>query len=498
MLLKKNSAIVLLILIFLFTLAFRLYFALTTDNLGTDDAYLTYRYSEGLVNNIGDFRYDNLSYGGREVLFNPLYYYILGIFSFLMPLLLVLKILPEIFFCLIVLIVYFISYQITRDYMSSLFASLISGFVPFLTKQTINQASVYSLSIPLILFALYSFLKIKTDKKYLYFFIISSIILTLIHQSVFILIIALLFYGMLLFSENMEINKLRNEAMMFAIFIIVLIELILFKDAFLKHGMALIWQNIPSSLLGDYYTNIDILSLVYGVGLIPIVLGCMGIYYGVLKSKRRGILLFSGLMLAIILFLLLRLLDFKSGIMLLGTTLPILASLGIKRTYQYIKLTRLSNYSYIFSILLIIFVTVFSIYPSFVAAKSVKYNSITNEEIDALNWIKDNTDKDSVVLAGIEEGHLITAIADRKNVIDQTFLLVDDAFVRLKDVQFIYFTWSEASALDLLSKYDVDYIYLSQRTKNFYKIDNIIYTSNKVCFEKVKENEKTEIYKVKC
>jgi len=65
---------------------------------------------------------------------------------------------------------------------------------------------------------------------------------------------------------------------------------------------------------------------------------------------------------------------------------------------------------------------------------------------------------------------------------------------RVKDVSVIYTTFSSAIAIDLIKKYNVNYIYFSEQAKNKYKITEIFYIKDEKCFEKQRES----IYKVKC
>ena len=70
-----------------------------------------------------------------------------------MPLDLVLKIIPEVLFSSLVIIVYLITIEITENRVSSVLAALMAAFIPLLIRETLNMASVYSLFLPLIFLA---------------------------------------------------------------------------------------------------------------------------------------------------------------------------------------------------------------------------------------------------------------------------------------------------------------------------------------------------------
>jgi len=182
--LKKNW---LLISIFLLILFFRLFFVLQVEGF-TTNAYFNIKQLDYINENKVPMNYDELSYGGRHVLVTPGFYYVLSFFDLFLPSQFVLKILPELFLAMLVFIVFSISMAITNNKNASLFAALISGFIPLLVERTINAVSVYSLVLPLMFYMFYCLIKMVDDKKYISYFIISSFILPLVHPSALIFV----------------------------------------------------------------------------------------------------------------------------------------------------------------------------------------------------------------------------------------------------------------------------------------------------------------------
>ena len=144
----KIKAKYLLVLVFLLTLGFRLFMVFSVPNFSDDTAYFYLRHIENLAENKQLIFYDKLSYGGRYVLQPPLFNIIMALLSF--GNLFMLKLLPEIFFSFLVIIVYFISKEISNNEYSSLFAALLSGFIPVFLSNTLNVISPYSLALPLL------------------------------------------------------------------------------------------------------------------------------------------------------------------------------------------------------------------------------------------------------------------------------------------------------------------------------------------------------------
>ena len=92
----------------------------------------------------------------------------------------------------------------------------------------------------------------------------------------------------------------------------------------------------------------------------------------------------------------------------------------------------------------------------------------------------------------------ITYFSNRKNVADTYFLLAPNAEERLNDIQLVYNSWNGDIVLDTLQKYKVRYIYLSERTKLKYNIQDLRYVKNGKCFAKVEEYKGNKFYQVEC
>lgn len=108
---------------------------------------------------------DDLSYGGRTLIFLPFFHYFMAFFSLFLPLTIVAKILPNILMASITLTTYHISHSITNDENSSLLSAFIVGFLPILFST--NSFTVETLFLPITFFIIYVFMNIKrnTDRK---------------------------------------------------------------------------------------------------------------------------------------------------------------------------------------------------------------------------------------------------------------------------------------------------------------------------------------------
>lgn len=484
-----------LILIFVLTLSARLYFSFSVPNYSSDQAYFNIRQIEHIQQTSKPLYDDNLSFSGRRVVFPPLFGYIMAFLGLVFPINFTAKFFPNLFASSLIFFTYLIARRISKNSTIALFTAFISGFIPIFFQQTFNNISVYSLVVPLFFLLLYSFMNIR-HKKWVYCYIITIIVLTLIHPSVILFIIGLWFYLLLVRIDGLQQDKAGVEVAIFSTFFVILSQFIMFKKIFLFHGSLVLWQNIPTKLLSNYFSQISILHAIYYIGIIPAFCGVYIIYRYIFKEKRQDIHLLIGIIFSVALLLWLRLIEVKVGLIFLGVIIVLLFAQFYKLFLSYIKRTRASRLVNLFALIIFVLFIFTSIIPSFSLARLTIETSITDEEIDALNWLKQNTPSDSVILATVDEGNLVTAIAKRKNVIDSNFLLIRDAEQRFRDVSRIYTTFSMTAAITLLNRYGVDYIYFSPKAAAIYNINKLSYVDEK-CFPIV-YNKEVKIYKSVC
>ena len=193
----------------------------------------------------------------------------------------------------------------------------------------------------------------------------------------------------------------------------------------------------------------------------------------------------------------LKLIKLNVGLMAFGLTMAILFSLLYKKTFEYVQKTKLSRYSVLFVLGFILAFMGTSVIPSILAADASIQHAVKESQDDALHWLEYRTPKGATVLSLPEEGHGITFVAKRKNVMDANFLNVNNINERYSDVVTIYEAKFETEALRLLDKYDVDYIYYSQNAKKRFSKSEPSYVTDEACFRKVYDRQ-VKIYEVKC
>jgi hypothetical protein len=491
---KKHH--LLLIGIFLFSIAFRLIFAFQTPYFSDDNSYFVLRQVEHITEHGIPLYDDSLSYSGRTLPYTPFFYYVLALFNLFMPLSLVAKIIPNILASTMVFAAYLLTYEITKNKKAALTIAFTSAIVPIFIKETINSVSDISIILPILFFIIYCLLKLDEGTPYVVSLSILITLFILTSPISFILLLGLFIYFVLLKTEKIEHEHSELEIILFTGFLYFWFNFLIFKKALLLYGPSILRQNIPQILIPSYFSDINILESVYAVGIIPFIFGIFIIYTYVFKQKNKAIYLLTGMSLSVFILLTLKLIPFISGLLFLASFLVLLLGQYIKNLLVYLEKSKLEKRVNFFLALIVFLIFVSSIIPCIFYSIGQIKNVPSKENIRALLWLKENTPKNSAVLAPIEEGHLITYFSQRKDIIDSNFLLINDIDQRIQDIDNIYTTIYTTDAVKLLNKYQVNYIMLSAETQKKYALADLKYYEPD-CFELV-YNDSMKIYRSFC
>ena len=491
---KKDFSV--LILIFVLILAIRLYDAFQTNEFSQGEDYYVLRQVNHIKETGKPIIQDDLSYEGRIHTEPFLFYYLIAFFALFIKVNVAAKLLINIFATSLIFATYLIAKKITKNSQAACITAFISGFIPIYIEKTINSLSVYSVMIPLMFLMVYFLLTVDDHPKKVNVFIITLIIALFTSASILLLIVGLLFYLVLIRIEKLKQSKAELELILFSTFFSVWFLLIFFKKAFLQHGIFIIWQNIPSPLIHSYFINVNILEAIYKIGIIPFIFGIYIVYSYLFKEKNRYLYLLTGFFLSTFLLLWFKLVELNLGLIILSIILTLLFSQYLKLFLIYIKKTKFAKFEKTFILTIIIIFILTSVIPSIIYAnKSIK-QSFTIKELQALTWLRDNTPENSTIATSLEEGFLVNTIADRKNMMDSNFLLINNIDQRYKDLTTIFTSPFETETIRLLTKYGASYVYFSNRTKNEFKVSTLDQLSKK-CFDLLYRDE-VYIYRLVC
>ncbi len=457
---KRNIPIILLWSLFLIIFAVRLTVSLNLPNFSSDEAYFHLRHVLTIIHERTILTYDPLSYGGRTTLYPPFYHILLAFTTFGSTILL--KIIPELFAASFVFVAYALSKTLTDNAYAALAAALLANTLPLYLIDTLNAISITTLIVPLLFLILYMFINIE-EKKHLSIYILLILLIAFLHSSAFLIIATFIVYFLLLAGGALNPSHLEREAVWYALLTILLVQFLLFHKAFLTYGLTIIWQNTPLVILADTFRSLNIFELIFALGILPIILGASSLYLGITREKKKSVYVISALMLAVLILLVLRLITITTGLMLLGSSLAILSPLALVAVYQYIQKTRLARFAWTYPVLIIVLISTLALYP--MISRLQHFTAIPQEKINDLRWARDNLPENATILGNINEGNLIATIAQRKNVLDQDFVLAPNAIERLNDVDSLYRIVSIAKAKQLVKKYDITAIYYSSETQ---------------------------------
>jgi hypothetical protein len=478
-----------LVLIFIFTLTIRILIAFTTPNV-TYDSYFHLRQVEHITETGTPLFQDDLSYGGREHRFLPLFHYVMAFFNLFLPITIVAKLIPNILIASLTLITYAITRKITNNNTAPLMTAFIAGFIPILF--TPNAFTVDALFLPLVFAIMYAFMNLSRE-KFVYAYVTLFLATSLTSSSTFLLLVGFVIYLLLSKLENKRIKKEEAEVIVFSFFFFVWLQFIFFKDVFLTQGIQFIWQNIPPQLVTQYFPQASIIGAIVSVSIIPFIAGIIVVYQSLFELKNTKAFLLISFVIATTLLTWLRFIPFTFSLGFFSVVLAILFGILYQNMENYIKKTKFTS-KRVLPILTIVLLTLSMIIP--VIATAYSQDIPTTEDIAAFEWINTAIPANTTVVAALEEGHLVTYVSKKKNIMDTEFSLIPDTGKKLRDLRVLYTTAFQTQALEIMHEHGAQYIIFTPQAQERFQRDALPYITSE-CFEPV-YNENVKIYKIKC
>jgi len=400
---------------------------------------------------------------------------------------------------LIIFIVYYLSLKITKNIKISLLTSFMSGFIPIYFID-INRVSVNYLAVLLIFTIIYCILRLN-EHKYVDYSLILMFLLVLTTPIAFVLIIGLLLYLVFLKLENFVIEMKELEIILFFTFLVFWVNLLIYKNAFLTHGLLVIWKNIPVQILANFFGSIGFVQALGAISIIPIVFGVYAFYAAFHLDRSKEVLILISLGMSAFILLWFKLLDIIDGFIFLSITLVILTAYSLKRFDDFISKSKIHKYEKLLptiTIILFIITTIPAILYIVNSQNVGPLNTPSTSDVAVLTWAKDNIPKNASIAASLNEGNMVAYFANRKNIMDTNFLLVPRIDQRLKDVDEIYTTAFETKAIGILNKYGSEYLLVTENTLKEYDISELKYLKDSKCFKLEYYSKGTYLYKMEC
>ncbi|MEK6964472.1 MAG: glycosyltransferase family 39 protein [Nanoarchaeota archaeon] len=472
---------------------FRLYLAFHTS-VFSYDAYFHLRQVQAIADTGKPLFEDPFSYPGRMYLFAPLFYYVLAFFAKHLGLEAAAKVIPNLFFSLIPIVVYWISLKLTQKEWAALVTAFFTALIPQSYAYLIN-VNPLSLAIPLGLLMLY-FLLDFDKRSNIYLAILFALLLTLTHATVFLFVLGLAFYFSLLSLLKLPKNPKESEFALFLFFLACWFSFLLYKKAFLTQGLFFLWQNIPLLLRSEAFGQATFFSALYAVNFIPLLFGLYSIYHALTLREHSHLFLFVSLVLGVFTLLFFGLIQVSTGLLFLGYFVVILSGHSLVLFARYMKKTRFPKLSIAFLILFLLLFILTTLLPMTVTANNHLRDTPASDQIVAFDWLSNHAFPESTILASVKEGQALTYYTHRKNLIDTSLFMMQDIEQRYTDLVEIFTSPFETPVLEKLKKYHVNYIYLSNESKKAYPIQPLRF-SDENCF-RLLYNQSVQIYGVTC
>jgi MFS family permease len=492
---EKKQIYVLLTCIIVVSFALRLYFAFSSPYFSDDTSYWHLRQIEFIKDHAYPQFNDPLSFSGRLFLFSPIFHYLFAFLTYIGSTWYLTKVLPNLFATALIPIIYVLVNEMTKSRQIAVFTACIAAFIPIYFVETVNALSVRSLSIPLTFLFLYFFYNIQKQKNKTWCIVLVCILIFLDPASLVILL-GLVVYLFLLKISYMEAKKEEKEFIFFSLLLALWFYLLLYKSSLVRHGIEILWQNIPQQMIDKYYFDITIITSIYHIGIVPLIFGLVVVFFALFekswrvnehqhhKEHRKAIYMIIGIIAVATMLLWFKMIEFSVGLLYLSILLVILSGFGYMEFHEYLQKTKAKRWSnWIFTGVFLLFI-VSSVVPTVHYSNERIASTITTKEVAFLRFLPEIAREEDVVLGLVDDGHYIEYFAGRKTVADTNFLQIQDTKQRLEDINTLFTTQSKIVATRIMNKYNAKYIYISPTAKKLYGIDYLSYEDND-CFRLV-------------
>ncbi len=477
---KRRVEAGLLLAIFTAALALRLIIAYQAEPY-TYGAYFNIRQIHNIEVELLPSFSDPLYYSAHT--FMPLFHYLMAAALLVLPDELALKVMPNVLASTTVILAFLISKQLTKDSRAALFSALSAGFIPIFIAGTTNSVSEYALAVPLMLLALYLFLSIEKSAA---LYLATLLALSLAHPISLVLVAGLAAYLILLYVLEATQSRAELETVFFSVILTTFTVFLFYKELLLQNGLAGLWETSAT----QSFPSLNILGAIYGIGLLTFAAGLYMIYRTVTETRRKELHVPAGLALAIIMLMTARLIPLNPGLMLLGIVFALMAGEAYVKLLDYLKKTHAARHTELIVLVILLLFAFTSAIPPLIQKQQA---TPTENELRAFEWL--GSERDGTAFANLNEGHLITAVANKRNFIDDR--IPSSYGQRIKDMETLYTTHSQITALGLLDEYGISFIVLTRSAAEERNITSLGYI-NKECFDLIFENRDAAIYRPLC
>lgn len=456
---KTRTAVLVLILICTAFFLFKISLANQTPYF-TFESYSHLRHANSIHETGMPLLTDELSYQGRQTIIQPLYHYLIS-FGYE-------KIITNLLIIIASILVFFLAKELTKDNTLSLIAAIVSLFIP--VSMTVSNITLDPVVLALPLCLLFILAYFRFAEWGLIPLLVSYGLLLMTSNISVVLLVGMLAHLALQKIQNVRPSKKFVEITLFLAFFTIWIFAITIKDSFALQSFRIIWQNIPTQEINNYYSGFDITAIITAIGVIPLIFGIIGLNK-TLSTKNKNTLFITSLTIIFFTLSILRIIPLTVALLFLGFFATILTSIGLKSVKEYFSTTRL-NIIYKFGmILLILIFSVTTFIPILGTALEVQNNIPNTDYINALEFVKEEIKPHETILSNPYEANFIMYYTNRKTYYDSNYQF-SNAQERYDNALIIYKQNSPVSQIKILEQENINYIFMSDETKNFYEIES--------------------------
>lgn len=488
---KKKYAI-LLIALTLLVLLLRLAIAFSVE-APSYTSYFTIIQAEKILKTGTPLYEDPLSFQGRTYLFNPFFYYIVAFFILFIPKVLLLKLLPNLAMASLVPLVYLIAHNLTKSRGTSLITAFFAGFAPILFSTFLNEATPLSFALPLSAALFLTLLDVEAKPLPA---LLCTLLLTLLSPVIWLFLFTYVIYLLILTAERISINTSYMEMALITFLFAAWYTLVTYKQALFREGIAILWGSLPLTVRTTMFGDFTLLAMIYAVGVVPLALGSYALYHNAFEQRVRKIFFIAAFTLTTLGAAIFQLIPLRLALLYLSLSFLLLSAPALHNMIIYLKKMRFPRVAAITTSLLLLFFILTSLLPA-LSTGVWPQSSPTQNELDAMHWISENTKQDAAILAAPKSGFLINNEAKRTSIINTNYLLITNPDALIADIDQIYEAPFTVAVTELLTKHGVDYILLGPtENERFAEVGAV--AKDRDCFPLVYKNPTVAIFSVKC
>ena len=311
--------------------------------------------------------------------------------------------------------------ELTQNRALATTALFTSIAIPSYLAATLLTTSSLALAIPLTIFILTLFIKLRKSREKRNILLIATVILLATHPIG--LLIVPVFLVALAFATIRRARELtiQYDFAIFTTFLAAWSYILLYKQTILLHGLSVIQGNIPQAIQLAQYGAPDLLTFGLAVGVLPFGLAIYAAYKEG-AAQHTGIQATIAFTIVAFLATVFKVVPTSIGVTLVATGCIALAAVGLEWLIAYVKTMRETTLPHTGIVIGVLVFIITSIVPTIIIGITATTTTIPPEVLDAGYWLRDNSLPDAMIIAQPAWGSALAWTSKRPVFINQEYL----------------------------------------------------------------------------